>query len=107
MKYVFDIDGTICDKQREHDYDKSFAYHKRIKIINQLYDDGNEIVYYTARGMGRNNNNAALAINQFYSLTEKQLEEWGAKYHEYKLGKPHYDVFICDKAFNTEAFFKK
>ena len=106
MKYVIDIDGTICDKQREHDYNKSFPYHKRIRIINQLYDDGHTIVYYTARGMGRNNNNAALAINQFYSLTEKQLEEWGAKHHQLILGKPSADVYVDDKGIRDGKFFR-
>jgi len=35
-----------------------------------------------------------------------QLIEWGAKYHQVKLGKPHYDLFICDKAINTDVFFE-
>ena len=38
-------------------------------------------------------------------VTEKQLASWGVKYHELKMGKPHYDLFICDKAVNTTDFF--
>ena len=106
MKYVIDIDGTICDKQENHDYDKSFPYHKRITKINQLYDEGNQIVYYTARGMGRNENNAALAIEQFYSLTEEQLKEWGAKYTQLMLGKPSADVYVDDKGISDGNFFR-
>ena len=34
-------------------------------------------------------------------LTEKQLKEWGAKYHQLRLDKPSYDVFIDDKTLNT------
>ena len=35
-------------------------------------------------------------------LTTKQLNEWGAKYHELKVDKPFYDLFIEDKAFRIE-----
>ena len=105
MKYVIDIDGTICDKHRDQDYNRSFPYPRRIAKINELYDEGNQIVYYTARGMGRNNNNAALAIEEFYSLTEKQLKEWGAKYDQLILGKPSADVYVDDKGISDGNFF--
>ena len=39
--------------------------------------------------------------------TEKQLNEWNVKYHDLKLDKPFYDLFIDDKAINSEDFFKK
>ena len=38
-------------------------------------------------------------------LTIKQLKEWGCKYHEVKLGKPAYDVWVDDKAINDKGFF--
>mgnify|MGYP001498058309 CR=1 FL=1 len=53
MKYVFDIDGTICCKKQEDDYESSTPFEGRIKVINKLYDEGNSITYFTARGMGR------------------------------------------------------
>jgi len=106
MKYVFDIDGTICDKLNGDDYNKSFPYHIRIAKINQLYDEGEIIVYYTARGMGRNHDNPDLAINQFYKLTENQLKEWGAKYHQLILGKPSADIYIDDKGMKDGEFFR-
>ncbi len=40
MKYVFDIDGTICDKKINDDYDKCFPYLGRIELVNKLYDEG-------------------------------------------------------------------
>jgi len=55
--------------------------------------------------MGRNNNNAALAIEEFYSLTEKQLKEWGAKYDQLILGKPSADVYVDDKGISDGNFF--
>jgi len=38
-------------------------------------------------------------------LTKQQLDSWGCKYHEVRLGKPSYDIWIDDKAFNDEHFF--
>ena len=35
-------------------------------------------------------------------LTKKQLSDWGVNYHELIMGKPEGDVFIDDKAFNSE-----
>ena len=70
-----------------------------IEKINSLYDEGSTVIYWTARG-------STTGID-WTELTTKQLASWGAKYNELKLGKPHYDIFICDKAINTERFFKK
>jgi hypothetical protein len=40
-------------------------------------------------------------------LTQEQLTKWGAKYHELDVGnKPHYDIWIDDKAFWSENFFR-
>ena len=36
---------------------------------------------------------------------EKQFKEWGVKFHELKLGKPVYDLFIDDKNINSDLFF--
>ena len=105
MKYVFDIDGTICYKDDDQDYEQSMPYEHRIEFINRLYDDGNEIVFFTARGMGRHNNNAALAIQEFYSLTENQLNSWGVKYHQLILGKPSGDLYVDDKGISDGHFF--
>ena len=105
MKYVFDIDGTICDKKDLDDYDKSYPFLERIRKINRLYDEGNRIVFFTARGMGRHNDNATLAIQQFYSLTKKQLEKWGVKYHQLILGKPSGDIYVDDKGVKDGEFF--
>ena len=69
--YVIDIDGTIF-KTEGMDYENSVPIPERIAKINQLYDEGNTIIYLTARGMGRNGNSYELARNQFFDLTESQ-----------------------------------
>ena len=104
MKYVFDIDGTICTQTAPH-YETAQSYPERIKKINALYDNGHTIICFTARGMGRHNNNMLLAIQDFYELTRKQLDMWGVKYHHLFLGKPNGDYYIDDKGIKDEDFF--
>lgn len=104
MKYVFDIDGTICTNTNGN-YEYAEPLMDRIKQINQLYDDGNFIFFHTARGMGRSFNRSAEAYELFYELTEEQLNKWGVKYHELFLGKPSGDVYIDDKGVNDGQFF--
>ena len=106
MKYVIDIDGTICKKDNKLDYEDSYPLKERIKKINSLYDKGNTIIYFTARGMGRFSDNSELAIKTFKKLTQNQLSYWGCKYHQLILGKPSGDVYIDDKGINDKDFFK-
>jgi|TARA_R110000824_G_scaffold51990_3_gene144535 hypothetical protein len=106
--YVIDIDGTICTKNCElqgSDYTNSKPIRRRIDKINDLYDKGNKIIYMTARGMGRHNNNPLAAIQDFYTFTAKQLKNWGCKYHHLFLGKPSADAYIDDKGISDEDFF--
>ena len=102
--YVIDIDGTIF-KTNGMDYENSVPIPERISKINDLYDEGNIIIYLTARGMGRNDNQYELARNQFFDLTQSQLQKFGAKYHELHLSKPSGDYYIDDKAIRDIDFF--
>ena len=51
-------------------------------------------MYWTARGSRKQ--------IDWRELTEKQLKEWGAKYHELEVDKPFYDLFIEDKSCRIE-----
>ena len=104
MTFVFDIDGTICSLT-EGDYSKAQPIQERIDEINKLYDEGNKIVFYTARGMGRSNNSQIFAERKFYRLTLSQLEKWGVKHHGLYMGKPSGDIYIDDKGEKDENFF--
>jgi hypothetical protein len=104
MTYVFDIDGTICTNT-QGDYNTAQPYIERINTVNKLYDEGNVIVFLTARGMGRTKNCRETARALFYDITKKQLKEWGVKYHELYLGKPSGDIYIDDKGERDENFF--
>jgi histidinol phosphatase-like enzyme len=89
MKYIVDIDNTICITS-DSDYYNSQPITDRIQKINQLYDQGHVIVYWTARGM-----NSGI---DWKKLTEQQLIKWNCKYHELWMNKPSYDIWIDDKA---------
>ena len=105
MTYVFDLDNTLCTTNT-NDYLKCVPIAERIKKVNKLYDDGNIIIIYTARGMGSSNNNQIQAINKYYSITEAQLKNWNVKYTHLMLGKPAADYYIDDKGINDNDFFK-
>jgi len=98
MIYIVDIDETICFYDGERNYPDAKPIKKNIEKINKLYDDGHEIIYWTGRG--------TITDIDWRDVTENQLSAWGAKYHQLKLKKPNYDVFICDKAINTDRFFE-
>ena len=105
MKYVFDIDGTICKKEKDANYEASKPLFERIDIVNFLYDSGNTIIMYTARGMGRHENDFQKVDKEFRAMTANQLKEWGVKHHHLFLGKPNGDYYIDDKGIKDEDFF--
>jgi hypothetical protein len=96
MKYMVDIDNTICISKNS-DYANSLPIKKRIKTLNSLYDVGYEIHYWTARGMSSG--------KDWRDLTIEQFKKWGVKYTSLNFNKPSYDVWIDDKAINSEDFF--
>ena len=104
MKYVFDIDGTICTDTKG-DYPSAKPFLDRIKLINKLYADGHQIIFYTARGMGRSDNNVEIANSKWKALTLAQLKDWGVRYNQLFMGKPAGDVYIDDKAEYDFKFF--
>ena len=77
----------------------------RIEKLNKIYDQGNSIVFYTARGMGRFDGDPVKAHEAFYDLTFNQLKSWGCKFDELHMGKFHAHYFIDDKGINSDDFF--
>ena len=100
MKYVIDIDGTICKEEGE--VIGREPYMDRIEQINKLYDDGHEIVFYTARGL-----KSGRGEKYYRPITEQQLKEWGVKYHDLWFKKHDATHYIDDKALRPEEFFSE
>lgn len=103
--FVFDIDGTICTNTNG-EYYNAVPYRERITIINELYRSGNEIIFFTARGMGTTQNNVQKASEKWRTFTEAQLYNWKVEYHFLFFGKPAGDIYIDDKGKSDSEFFK-
>ncbi len=97
MDIYIDVDNTICHTTGT-DYPNAKPIIENIARFNKLFDEGNHLVYWTARGMKS-------GIN-WRELTEKQFKEWGVKYHELRLDKPSFDIFIDDRVINSRDWEK-
>ena len=63
--------------------------------INKLYNEGHEIVYWTARGSGTG--------KDWSKHTKKQIDNWGCCYNRIETQKkPVFDLFIDDKSKRIE-----
>lgn len=103
MKYVFDLDHTLCDTPYDEEnkrwmYFEAKPYHDRIQEVNKLWERGDTIIIETARGCGSKIN--------YYEQTYNQLISWGLKFTSLRTGvKFSADYYIDDKAINSEDFF--
>ena len=97
MIIYVDIDETICNTPENRDYSLATPIVENIKKINNLFEQGHKIVYWTARGSGTGAN--------WEECTRSQFKKWGVGYDELLFEKPVYDIFICDKAVNSNSFF--
>ena len=99
MIVYIDIDETIAQTPEDRNYSLSTPMRENIKKANKYYEEGHTVIYWTARGSGSG--------IDWYDITKDQLNSWGVKYHDLKLGKPIYDLFIDDKAMNPNEWIKK
>lgn len=97
-----DIDETICFYDSDRIYESAIPNYEYIERINELYNNGWKIIYWTARGSSQLDNKSRLKYLR--KLTLFQLKKWHAKFHELKMGdqKPLYDLIIDDKAKRIE-----
>lgn len=95
--FVIDIDGVVACFREDLDYSNCIPNEKMLKIINKLYDMGNHIVLFTARGY-------KTGID-WRDVTEQQLMRWGVKFHELKFGKPNADFYIDDKMLGIKDLY--
>lgn len=95
--YIVDIDKTIFDTQDGNFYGAK-PIPERIAKINRLYREGNVVIYWTARD--------AFSGHSYHEFTKKQLRHHGCEFTDLWSDKPNYDVWIDDKAINSEDYFK-
>ncbi len=109
---AFDLDDVICWRPNGYEdlgplkYDYCKPIQETIELVNSLYNEGNKIVIYTARGMSQYNGNVTEIYSNLYTRTSHQLNSWGVKYHTLVMGKIHFDVLIDDKVLNSNQITK-
>lgn len=76
---IVDIDGTIFARQELKDYfnEETKILNNAVSKINEWFEAGNYILFWTSRP------------ESYRSLTMKQLDNAGFKYHELLMNKPH------------------
>ncbi len=77
--YLIDIDGTICDDIPNEEPERMATaelYPDALKTINQWFDEGHIITYFTSR------------TEDHREVTENWLNKYGFKYHGLLMGKP-------------------
>ena len=95
----FDIDGVIATLVPGNDYSLAGPQVNVTELIRGLYERGNTIVLYTARG--------TVTGIDWREVTERQLRDWGVPYHKLLFGKPGADIFIDDRAINISELITK
>jgi hypothetical protein len=92
--FCFDIDGVIATLVPNNEYDRATPQRDIIEMINTLFDLGNTIILFTARG--------SLSGIDWTNLTRQQMDGWGVKYHNLIFGKPAADYYVDDKCLSLD-----
>lgn len=77
--FLIDIDGTCCEdilNEDSHLYPTAKHYPEALEVLNEWYDNGNIITFFTARE------------EKDREVTETWLKEHGFKYHGLIMNKP-------------------
>jgi CMP-N-acetylneuraminic acid synthetase len=93
--FAFDMDGVLATLVSDLDYAKAEPSRPGIELANRLYDAGNRIVVYTARG--------SLTGRDWEATTRSQLRRWGVRHHEVRFGKPAADYYVDDRMISLAA----
>lgn len=107
--YCIDLDDTICFPN--HEFTETFDKYVKarpnftvINKINQLYDENNEIIIFTARRMLTHNGDIEKILNDVEEITKNWLNQYNVKYHKLIFGKPYADYYVDDKAIELKNF---
>ena len=85
-----DIDGTLTVETEGHNYHERSPRFDVINKVNYCYHHGWTVILWTARW----------PVDR--KVTVLWLDRWGVRYHNLVLGKPTWDLYICDKSVNVE-----
>jgi capsule biosynthesis phosphatase len=90
--YIIDIDGTICQAEKQadgsYDYPNAAPLTSVIQRIQELYKEGNEIVLFTSRGMRTYAGNLEEITKHVQPVLEEWLKRYDVPYNRLIMGKP-------------------
>jgi CMP-N-acetylneuraminic acid synthetase len=89
LTICFDIDGVIAERTECNNYFIAKPIVRNIKLVNDLYNIGHNIILFTARG--------SVSGLDFKELTETQMTAWGVNYNSLQFGKPAADIYVDDR----------
>lgn len=102
---VVDIDDTISFTYNR-DFLNSEPNQPVIDKINELYDNGWNIILFTARG-GKSCITLEEKELKYRDITEKWLQAHNVKYHKLIFGKPNADYYVDDKNISIDEFVRR
>lgn len=107
--YCVDLDDTICFPNHEfsdsiNKYKKAKPNKKIIDKINFLYDNGCEIIIFTARRMLTHNENIEKILEDVEEITINWLRQNNVQYTRLLFGKPYADHYVDDKSMSLNEF---
>ena len=98
---MIDIDATLCKAPRGDDgvykYDIAVPITETIEKTREIYNQGHQIILFTARGMKTFDGNVN-EIEKFHRpILKKWLKENNVPYHDLIFGKPFYlNYYLVD-----------
>lgn len=99
MRICIDIDGTVCPiREIGQSYKDLTPFEGASEKIKSLRDEGNYIIFCTARHMKSCNSNVGLVIAREGQTLIQWLERHKFEYDELWFGKPYAHIYIDDKA---------
>lgn len=104
MRYVFDLDETLCTG---YPYEGAIPLISNIAVVNHLKNEGHTIIINTARGGDTCNGNTGKILKKYGLLTLQQLKDWEINYDEIYFGKPGGDIYIDNKGENAISYFSR
>ena len=101
LRICFDLDNTLVTYPTiKNDYSSVKPINKNIRLLNNLKNDGHEIIIYTARRMATHKGNVGKVIKDIATVTINTLDKFDIYYDELIFGKPIADIYIDDRAIN-------
>jgi capsule biosynthesis phosphatase len=107
MRYLIDFDGTITQNIDKILTNNTKLNIEMIKKINELHNNGHEIIIFTSRGMKSRKNNLKLINKELLPVIINLLDKNNVLYDEIIMGKPYSDLIIDDLSIHPIDFLKQ